>query len=301
VLERALYNGALGGMALSGEEFFYENHLNDDGGSRRQPWFDVACCPPNIARLVASLHNYIYLLGDAEIVVALYVESTADLSVNGRSVRLRQTTDYPGGGTVRIDVHADDPVEFVLRVRVPAWADVRSCEIQAGDARTGLTVDAAGFVSVSRVWAGDASVSLVLEMPPRLTYCHPGVTADAGRVSVERGPLVYCMEGIDVGADPRASAIVGVDGEQPVAILDGDNVPGVRLRVRVPEAGEADAIYSPNPPTTAVRTGVAVPFYARANRQPTPMAVWLVGGAGNVADPHRADVPSDQGGAVEAR
>ncbi len=121
VLERALYNGVLSGVSLDGEKFFYENPLASQGGHHRQAWFDCACCPPNLARLFASLGQYIYAQHDHEMVVHLYIQGSASFQIAGQNVRLRQQTRYPWEGSVLLHLDMEQPTSFALRLRIPGW------------------------------------------------------------------------------------------------------------------------------------------------------------------------------------
>ena len=121
MLERALYNGVLSGVSLDGQTFFYENPLASLGRHHREKWFRVACCPPNIARLFASLGQYIYTVNDTDIAVHLYMQNTAQMSVGGHAVSVRQETTYPWNGTITLQLSMDKPARFGLRLRIPGW------------------------------------------------------------------------------------------------------------------------------------------------------------------------------------
>lgn len=177
VLERALYNGALSGLSLDGRAFFYDNPLESGGRHRRWSWHHCPCCPPNIARLVASIGTYFYGVADGEIAVHLYGESTATLAVAGHQVRLTQVTDYPWSGDVRLDVGLAQPVRLALTLRIPEWAQ------GAAIAVNGAAVEVAetnGYARIERVWQDGDSVAMRLPMALRPQYAHPRVRHDAG-------------------------------------------------------------------------------------------------------------------------
>jgi hypothetical protein len=121
-MERALYNGILSGVSLDGRKFFYVNPLASLGKHERQDWFGCACCPPNIARLLASLGQYVYSESETDAVVHLYVQGTGRLDVGGKTVTLSQITDYPWDGIVTINVQVEQPAAFGLRLRIPSWS-----------------------------------------------------------------------------------------------------------------------------------------------------------------------------------
>ncbi len=196
VMETALYNGALAGVSLDGKRFFYENPLESQGTHHRQPWFDCACCPPNIARLIASLGEYIYSYNDHEIAVHLYVEGSGTFQVDGQPITLRQSTHYPWDGRVKLGFDLAEPLEFGLRLRIPGWCreaiatlNGRYIELEDGLER--------GYLVLKRVWKPGDEVELQLEMPVERMYACPDVRQDAGKTALMRGPLVYCLESAD--------------------------------------------------------------------------------------------------------
>ncbi|HQF85999.1 MAG TPA: glycoside hydrolase family 127 protein [Acidobacteriota bacterium] len=218
VLERILYNGFLSGVSLSGDRFFYPNPLASDGrtafnegGATRVPWFQCACCPPNIARLMASLPGYVYAQTGRTVYVNQFVNGTARLSVDGVALRLTQQSDYPWQGDIRIRVEPDAAATFTLRVRVPGWA--RHEAIPGGlyrfldrrlDAVT-LVVNGRpvpvkperGFAVIARHWQPGDTVTLHLPLPVRTVGARDDVAANRGRIAFQRGPIVFCAEGVD--------------------------------------------------------------------------------------------------------
>ncbi len=121
VFERSLYNGVLAGVSLDGKRFFYVNPLESEGHHHRSPWFGCACCPPNVARTLASLGGYAYVVSDDALWVSLYIQGSATASVNGRKVTLNVETDYPWDGKVVLKPHVDQTSKFDLCLRIPGW------------------------------------------------------------------------------------------------------------------------------------------------------------------------------------
>jgi DUF1680 family protein len=204
VLERALYNNVLSGVSLDGKKFFYENPLASLGSHRRQEWFGCACCPPNVARILASLGQYVYSQGDDEAIVHLYVQGSGELSVGGQQVTLQQTTEYPWNGRVAIRVSPQSPSQFALKLRIPAWAEKHSISVN------GKAVQAPverGYAVIERTWSSNDRVELDLAMEVQRVRSHPKVRMNAGRIALQRGPLVYCLEGADNGADLNAISL----------------------------------------------------------------------------------------------
>jgi DUF1680 family protein len=276
VLERALYNGVLSGVSLDGRRFFYENPLASLGAHQRQEWFRTSCCPPNIARLLASLGQYIYAVSDTDIVVHLYIQSAAGMTIGGHAVTVRQETRYPWDGRIRIRLDADAPVRCALKLRIPGW-----CR-QARLALNGEMVDLAGkrekgYVRVEREWRPGDQVELELAMPVERMYAHPNVRQDAGCVALQRGPLVYCLEGAD---HPALLHRIVVPRTAPLeSRFEPDLLGGVGV-IRGSATSEDDGdwagmLYRTWPATQRPEAITAIPYYAWANRQAGEMRVWL--------------------------
>ncbi len=273
-LERALYNGALAGVALSGNRFFYVNPLESDGTHHRQPWYPCACCPPNIARLIASLGNYLYGFSEQAVWVNLYVGSRARLQVGGKPIELRVQTDYPWEGTVQIEVVGSTPVEFTLHLRLPAWCSQPSLSLNGKP----LPIQASkGYAVVSRRWKQGDTLRLELPMTPTLMEAHPKVEADRWQVALQRGPIVYCLEECDqqvplwrlgVKAEGTLSARKEPELLGGIVVIEGEGV-------ALPDPDTwGDPLYRPLAKRAEVRFR-AIPYYAWDNRAPCPMKVWL--------------------------
>ncbi len=281
LLELALYNGVLAGYSLDGRAYFYVNPLAADGSHRRQPWFTCACCPPNLARLLASLPGYFSSVSDQGIWVHLYAQGTADITLpGGQSVRLHQHTSYPWEGGIEVEV--DGAGEFSLFLRVPVWcADGASLHVNGQTA----TDPAPGrYVEVRRAWQPGDTVELSLPMPPRLLVSHPYVAENAGRVALVRGPLVYCVEQADHPGIELRDLVLPVDAT--ISTEDRPDLLGgvVALRARAclvpPGPAWADTLYhTARGDQSSASAGevelLAIPYYAWANREPGRMQVWL--------------------------
>ncbi|MCX7817682.1 MAG: glycoside hydrolase family 127 protein [Kiritimatiellae bacterium] len=219
VLERILYNGVLCGVSLRGDRFFYPNPLASDGRGgfnhgrpERQPWFGCSCCPVNIARAIPQVGGWMYSVGEGRVYVHLFEAGVATADVAGVRVELRQATRYPWAGEVAIDVRPERPARFELMVRIPGWAkgrpvpsDLYTDVTPPTDAPqlslNGEPVDLQrlerGYARLSKVWNVGDRVELRLPMLPRRVRSHPAVSNNAGHVALERGPIVYCIEGAD--------------------------------------------------------------------------------------------------------
>ncbi len=276
VLERALYNGVLSGVSLDGTRFFYDNPLASRGDVARQEWFGVACCPPNLARLLASLGQYVYSRDETGVAVHLYVQGSVRLEMQGQEVVLRQQTGYPWDGAVTLTVTLQRPARFALRLRIPGWC--RSTRLRVDGAEVDLSGAVAhGYAEIEREWTDGATVQLALAMPVERIYAHPAVAADAGLVALQRGPLVYCLEEADNGAAlhrivlPREGALEArMEPELlgGVAVVTGD-------AYQAADVGWEGELYRAEPAALRPSTITAVPYYAWANRGRGQMRVWL--------------------------
>jgi DUF1680 family protein len=292
VLERIVYNGFLSGVSLDGERFFYPNPLASDGersfnmGQKgRSAWFDCSCCPTNVVRFLPSIAGYVYAQRERDVYVNLFVAGRGDLSLDGVALGIRQETSYPWEGRVRIVVEPARPAELALHVRVPGWAQgrpvpsdlYRYAETEA--ATFSLTVNGApvkseivqGFAVLRRTWKAGDAVELSLPMPVRRVLSHEKVAADAGRVALERGPVVYCAEAVDNGG--RAFNLVLPDDAPLQATYRKELLGGVTVvtgRALALQAGEDGRSVA-----TREQDFLAVPYHVWAHRGDGEMAVWL--------------------------
>ncbi len=276
-LENALYNCVLAGVSLDGQTYFYQNPLADQGKHRRQPWFGTACCPPNIARLLASLSSYLYSTSDEGIWVHLYATSSATIDLsNKQRVTIQQQTDYPWHGAVDFTIQTEQPALFSLFLRIPEWATDAQLVINGEAFKASLKPGT--YAEIRREWQGGDSVHLSLPMPVRLLESHPYVTNNHDRVAIMRGPLVYCIEQADSEFDIRdvmlPTTATWEEIEQP-HLLDGI----IMLKTNaVLAASPGPKLYPPYSEAQPMHTTVpliAIPYYAWANRTPGFMQVWL--------------------------
>jgi DUF1680 family protein len=284
LIEHTLYNAVLPGVSLDGQHYFYQNPLADDGSHRRQAWFGCACCPPNVARLLASLPGYYYGASEDAVWLHLYAEGAATVHLDGeRTIRLRQRTRYPWDGKIEIIVDAEG--EFTVKLRIPAW-----CEDGAAVQVNGESVDAGitpgSYAKIRRAWRPGDTINMDLPMPVRRVECHPYVAENAGRVALMRGPLLYCVEQAD-NHDVDLRDLI-LDGKEPTVsfvpgLLGGVVVLRTDARAAAPDAGWEDRLYRTAHPregdtqTKATRV-TTIPYYAWANREPGAMRVWLRNG-----------------------
>lgn len=274
-MERALYNGALSGISLDGTRFFYTNPLASHGQHERQPWFGCACCPPNIARLISSLGEYVYGQSGQDIAVHLYVQGSAKLKMAGQDVILRQKTDYPWDGKVSIGLDIARPAAFGLRLRIPGWC--RSWKLKVNGKPIAVKPEL-GYIRIERQWTGGDTVELDLSMPVERVHAHPKVQANVGRVALRRGPIVYCLEGIDNAGIPLDNVVLPKDAELTTAFRK-DLLGGVIVVTGSAQYADGSAwdgaLYRASAPKVRKCKITAIPYYAWCNRGKGEMAVWI--------------------------
>jgi DUF1680 family protein len=276
VMERVLYNGVLSGVSLDGERFFYENPLASLGQHHRQPWFDCACCPPNLARLLASLGQYVYAQNNSEIVVHLYVQGNGQFQIAGQKVRLRQETRYPWEGSVTMQLKMEQPLSFGLKLRIPGWCHTEHLSVNGEPMEIPSQLER-GYVRLERIWRPGDQIKLELAMPVEYSYAHPDVRQDTGQIALQRGPIVYCLEEVDHTV-PLQRIILSRE-TQLSSNFEANLLGGVTTIKG--EALAADAsdwnqtLYRAKSPILKPCLLTAIPYYAWDNRQPGQMRVWL--------------------------
>lgn len=280
VMERALYNTCLAGMSLDQKTFFYVNPLSVwPEASKHDPnkehvlpvrpkWFGCACCPPNLARLLSSLPQYAYAATDDSVLVHLYMQSDVTLDVGDKQVDISVRTEYPNDGLVRISAGEGD---YVLKMRLPGWCDTWAVKLNGEFVQPKLEN---GYIVLEK-GAGSAEIELCMQMRPKRVYANSRVRADVARVAVMRGPLVYCLEGVDNGDElhlvslPRTSALR--EDYRP-DMLEGTRVICAHGKRIVPNGNE---LYCTEPPAVEDTELVFIPYYKWANRGENEMDVWV--------------------------
>ncbi|MBN9617286.1 MAG: glycoside hydrolase family 127 protein [Acidobacteriales bacterium] len=275
-LERALYNGVLSGVSIKGDSYFYQNPLEADTDRSRWAWHECPCCPPMFLKMMGAMPGYIYATDNDSAYINLFVGSRATLKVNGENVVLRQTTQYPWDGAVRIAVEASHPKPFNLMLRIPQWCGDAVVKVNGQSVLTSERVR--GYVRIHRTWQKGDAVELAMAMPARFVAANPLVQADAGRVALMRGPLVYCLESADNGIHTRTLAL-GADQKLSTELWPDKlgRVMTIKGTAAIPEAKPRDnALYTGAAETAATSQPLtAIPYYSNANRGPVEMAVWI--------------------------
>jgi DUF1680 family protein len=292
VMERALYNTVSSGVSVDGTHFFYANPLTSypnvnpyeafsgitsERYYRREEWLTCPCCPPNLARLVASIGSYFYSVTPDTLYVHLYNQNHSEFQFDGSTVQLEQQTNYPWDGDIQLTVTAEQPTSFELALRIPGWCRAYRLEVNGAPAEAAA---ADGYARLNRTWADGDQVRLVLDMPVERMVAHPDVRQDAGQVALQRGPVVYCLEGVDNGSH-LANVYLPADGPL-TASFDSQLFGGVSVitceAIRRHTQDWQGDLYQPlndQPPVETRFTFKAIPYCLWANREPGEMRVWL--------------------------
>jgi len=277
IMEQALYNGALTGLSMDGKTFFYDNPLESTGKHHRWKWHHCPCCPPNIARLVASVGSYMYAGSEKEIAVHLYGESSASFELaGGAKVQLSQKTAYPYDGAIALSLGLEAPARFTLSLRIPEWAAGATLAVN-GKPLDLSSAEIDGYARIEREWKDADTVVLELPLELRPLYANPKVRQDAGRVSLMRGPLVYCAEEVDNGADLSAVRVVDTPAIAGTAVLnDLNGALAVDIEVQRNKIEDwGTTLYRSAPPKAEPAKVRLVPYHLWDNRAPGAMLVWF--------------------------
>lgn len=276
-LERTLYNAVLAGVSLKGDSYFYTNPLEANKDRVRWSWHECPCCPPMFLKITAALPGYIYAQDEAGIYVNLFIGSQATLRVRDRKVALKQTTQYPWQGEVKLKIEPERDLDFALHLRLPGWCAEPLLEVNGQRLPTNERVR--GYARVERKWRAGDEVSLVLPMPVQRLKAHPKVGADVGRVALQRGPLVYCLEGVDNGGHVRNLVFppqAQVRAEHRPDLLGGLTViRGQALGLQRAAWPASLYLAAEGVPGVTPREFTAIPYFANANREPCEVLVWL--------------------------
>ncbi len=287
VIERALYNVIIASMSGDGKHFFYVNPLevwpeaSEKSPVRhhvkavRQKWFGCACCPPNLARLLTSLGRYIYTYHEDRVYVHQFISSEAEFEVSGSLIQLKQFSDYPWEGNIRLQLNMNQAAAFKLAVRIPGWCSKTFLKIDGEEAEAVLSD---GYIIMDREFHNGSEITLRLDMPAMLMQANTNVRADLGKAAIQRGPVVYCIEEADNGNN-IFDITLATDSELK-AIYEENFLSGaVTIHTtgyrRKDDDGFRKALYSPCTGKKEKISIKAVPYCLWGNRKPGEMAVWI--------------------------
>lgn len=270
VMERTMYNALLSGVSLTGDRFFYDNVLESAGDKERRAWFGCACCPSNITRFLPSVPGYIYAQRDDKIYINLFISGETKLETGETLISIKQESHYPWKGDILITVNPEKPVRQTILIRIPGWAVNRPVPgnlyhfATKSDEKPVVKVNGkkveykmhSGYAKLDRKWHKGDKIELYLPMPVRKVMANSKVKADSGRIAIQRGPVVYCIEGIEPNPDRILNLKVGKNEifktEYKSDLLNG-------VQTVYPESKKIEAI----------------PYCTWENRGKAEMEVWM--------------------------
>jgi DUF1680 family protein len=285
VLEKSLYNGALDGISLAGDKFFYGNTLASMGKPARRDWFGTACCPANIARLIESLGNYIYGSDAGNIWINLFVGSNTVINAGGGEVPVAMKTNYPWDGQIAITVSPKQKTKFRLRIRIPGWVNGEAvpgglyhfqdttknkATVMLNGKAVNYHIDK-GYAVIDREWVNGDKVMVDLPMDIKRVSSRPEVKSNIERVAIQRGPMIYCVEGMDNAGRavnivlPKTASLTTIKQtvlSEPVISIQGD----ATILTVSPNGDDVK---------TEKKKITAIPYYTWNNRGAGQMLVWL--------------------------
>jgi len=287
VMELALYNSVLSGVGLSGTDYFYTNPLRQYNTApvefrwsrTRVPFMTSFCCPPNVVRTIAEVGGYAYGRSEGAIWVNLYGSSTLDTTVaRGSRIRLEQKTNYPWDGEIRISVVQCDPVLIGLKLRIPGWA--RSARLRVDGKPVDVPVRPGTYATIRRTWRPGTTIDLQIPMPPQLIESHPLVEETRDHIAIKRGPVVYCLESIDL---PQGTSLAEIRIPSDIKLeprFDAELLQGVTVLkgtvVSRPAGSWNGRLYREFKRSDAVPVPTTfVPYYSWSNGGRSEMTVWL--------------------------
>ena len=280
VLERSLYNGVISGVGIDGKTFFYSNPLECDdeyGFNRgntltRQAWFDCSCCPTNLCRFMPSVPGYIYAVTNSKLYLNLFIQSSSTVKIGGTSVAISQETNYPWSGDVKISVNPERKENFTLCLRIPGWAEnkpvpgdlyhyideVNNTISVKVNGECSSVINEKGYVVLNREWKKGDVIEYSIPMEIRKVKANQLVEEDRGKIALERGPLVYCVEEID---NSNIDRIKVSDNTEMKSNFNSVLFDGIQVVTSV--TGDKETALS------------AIPYFVWNNRGETKMKVWL--------------------------
>lgn len=282
VMERGMYNNAIDGVSMSGDRFFYVNRLASAGDGRDLRWqrASLECCPPNLVRFLAGMPGLIYAQKDAAVYVNLYVSSGTSFTIGGKTLTLAANSEMPWGGKSSVRIESATPVRAAIKLRMPGWAVNRPSPgdlyrytttggrmpvVAVNGTRVTAAIDPLGYVTVDRSWARGDTIDVEFPFETRQIVANDRVRAARGRVAIERGPIVYCVEWPDVQSGQALDVLV--DATKPITVASAAPLKdGTALGATARSLTKPDA---------AARDITLIPYYQWANRGAGEMAVWL--------------------------
>jgi len=287
IMELVLYNSALSGISVDGKHFFYTNVLcrfkdwpllSWDLPTRQQ-YLSCFCCPPNIVRTIAKAGGWAYSISDEGVWVNLYGSNELDTELtDGTKLRLTQQTDYPWDGKIKITVNVPSKKKFAVMLRIPAWAKEATLKVNGQAVRGDLQLGK--YFQLNRIWSAGDVIELNLPMPVQLIESNSLVEETRNQVVIRRGPIVYCLESVDLPEDVRVSEAVIPGDIKLKTRFDEELLGGVIViegKAEVFEEGDwSNQLYRELTPQKPKKLAIKlIPYYAWSNRGVSEMTVWM--------------------------
>lgn len=280
IIERAIYNAILSGVSLDGNRFFYENPLEANLEKKtveRHDWFGCSCCPNNLSRLISTIGGYLYSLDDHSIYIHQFIQSKGEINYEKQSIQIVQETNYPWDGKVKIILNPQQPVNFTLKIRIPGWCQSFKLNLNAKPIEQGDVPIEKGYLAIKSQWKQGDFIEMVFNMPVERMYAHPKIIFDSGKVALQRGPLIYCLEGADNEEGlgeyilPQSSHLTA---HFDPSLLGGVMIVEGKAIKRDPRDWENVAYRTQADSYHDVKL-TAIPYYSWANRGKHEMIVWI--------------------------
>lgn len=289
VLERTLYNSLLSGISISGDRFFYPNPLESAGQYQRASWYGVPCCPTNIVRFMPQIPGYIYATRDNDLFLNLFINNSSEIELPCGMVRINQETDYPWEGSVKLTINPVENSEFTLRIRIPGWAKGEAIpsdlyniinkpkddvEIKINDKSLNFRIEK-GYAVIQRNWKEGDIVELNFPMDIYRIKANDKVMDDHGRFAIQRGPLVYCLEGPDNNMGNVCNLMIPenaiFEAKSCESLFNGTIV----LTTTGKAYKDNNKKNNNDKPVSMDQEVRAIPYYLWANRGSAEMVVWI--------------------------
>lgn len=288
VIEKALYNIIISSMSRDGKHFFYVNPLEvwpdasrlspikEHVKAERRKWFGCACCPPNLARLITSLGQYIYTASEDTLYVHQFISNKAKVDVGGENIGIKTIGNYPWDGNIKFELELEKEAAFNLAIRIPSWCKNSKLTVDGEEIDIEkLMVD--GYVYVNKVFHNGSVIELVLDMPVTFMQANVNVRADIGKVAIQRGPVVYCLEETDNGRN-LPDIMLNFDSNSKVEFDDSLLSGGITIVMdgtRTKEDTINGDLYKEYTNEREVVKMKAIPYCMWGNRNPGEMLVWV--------------------------
>ncbi|MEQ8240858.1 MAG: glycoside hydrolase family 127 protein [Cyclobacteriaceae bacterium] len=285
LMERTLYNSVLSGVNLNGRGYFYTNPLSHEmdlpfklrWSNVREDYISLSnCCPPNTIRTIAEVSNYLYSKNETGLWLNLYASSQLTTTLGGEEISLTQLTNYPWDGTIDITINKSLESDKSLNFRIPDWC--MKAVIKVNGQQVAASVENSSYLSVSQSWKAGEKIQLTLEMPATLIEANPLVEATKNMVAVQRGPLVYALEGLDLAEGQKVSDVVipaNIRLTPKKVTIAGVELTALNGQAGLVKRPNKSSLYQPISQKVKPIDIQLIPYFAWANRAESDMAIWM--------------------------